>query len=94
MATAQKTDTVLEVEGLSVTIRTPAGPLHAVRDISFDVRLGAVLLLLNETVASLGPTEPEDEEVLDGALELGEDLELLPPVVHDRFEDEIGRAHV
>ena len=49
MATAQKTDTVLEVEGLSVTIRTPAVPLHAVRDISFDVRRGETVCLVGES---------------------------------------------
>ena len=49
MATAQTSNTVLEVDGLSVTIRTPAGPLHAVRDISFDVRRGETVCLVGES---------------------------------------------
>lgn len=49
MATIQTSNTVLEVGGLSVTIRTPAGPLHAVRDISFDVRRGETVCLVGES---------------------------------------------
>ncbi|PWB60747.1 MAG: ABC transporter ATP-binding protein [Bradyrhizobiaceae bacterium] len=40
---------VLEVRDLSVTIATPAGPLHAVRDISFDVRRGETVCLVGES---------------------------------------------
>ncbi len=40
---------VLEVEDLSVTIRTPAGPLHAVRGVSFEVRRGETVCLVGES---------------------------------------------
>jgi peptide/nickel transport system ATP-binding protein len=40
---------LLEVEGLSVNIRTPAGELQAVRDISFDVRRGETVCLVGES---------------------------------------------
>lgn len=42
-------EAVLEVEDLSVTIRTPAGPLHAVRGVSFDVRRGETVCLVGES---------------------------------------------
>ena len=31
---------VLDVQGLTVDIATPRGPLHAVRDVSFQVKRG------------------------------------------------------
>jgi peptide/nickel transport system ATP-binding protein len=40
---------LLEVKGLSVDIRTPSGPLHAVREISFDVRRGETVCLVGES---------------------------------------------
>ena len=40
---------LLEVAGLSVDIRTPAGPLHAVRDLSFDVGRGETVCLVGES---------------------------------------------
>jgi len=49
MAAAQAQPPVLAVEGLSVTIRTPAGPLHAVRDASFDVHRGETVCLVGES---------------------------------------------
>ncbi|MEE2037445.1 ABC transporter ATP-binding protein [Nocardiopsis sp. CT-R113] len=39
----------MEVEGLSVDIRTPEGVAHAVRDVSFTVRSGRTLALLGES---------------------------------------------
>ena len=40
---------LLEVKGLSVDIRTPAGDLQAVRDISFDVARGETVCLVGES---------------------------------------------
>ncbi len=40
---------LLEVRGLSVDIRTPAGDLHAVRDIAFDVGRGEAVCLVGES---------------------------------------------
>jgi peptide/nickel transport system ATP-binding protein len=40
---------LLKVEGLSVDIRTPSGPLHAVRDVSFDVGRGETVCLVGES---------------------------------------------
>jgi peptide/nickel transport system ATP-binding protein len=42
-------DTVLEVEGLDVDIRTERGVLHAVRDVSFSVARGETLCLVGES---------------------------------------------
>ncbi len=40
---------VLDVQGLSVDIATPRGTLHAVRDISFQVRRGETLCIVGES---------------------------------------------
>jgi peptide/nickel transport system ATP-binding protein len=40
---------LLEVKGLSVDISTPAGDLHAVRDVSFDVGRGETVCLVGES---------------------------------------------
>lgn len=42
-------DTLLEVEGLSVDIKTGNGVLHAVRNISFSVKRGETLCLVGES---------------------------------------------
>ena len=42
-------EAVLEVEGLDVDIRTPAGVLHPVRDVSFRVARGETLCLVGES---------------------------------------------
>lgn len=42
-------DIVLDVQGLSVDIATPRGTLHAVRDVSFQVRRGETLCLVGES---------------------------------------------
>ncbi len=40
---------ILAVEGLSVDIATPSGPLHAVRDISFTIGRGEAVCLVGES---------------------------------------------
>ncbi len=40
---------VLDVQGMNVDIATPAGALHAVRDVSFQVRRGETLCLVGES---------------------------------------------
>jgi peptide/nickel transport system ATP-binding protein len=40
---------VLDVQGLNVDIATPSGVLHAVRDVSFQVRRGETLCLVGES---------------------------------------------
>jgi len=42
-------DYALDVQGLKVDIATPAGDLHAVRDVSFQVRRGETLCLVGES---------------------------------------------
>jgi peptide/nickel transport system ATP-binding protein len=42
-------DIVLDVEGLHVDIDTPGGVLHAVRDVSFQVKRGETLCLVGES---------------------------------------------
>ena len=42
-------ETVLEVQGLDVDIRTPGGVLHPVRDVSFRVARGQTLCLVGES---------------------------------------------
>jgi len=42
-------DIVLDVQGLTVDIATPRGSLHAVRDVSFQVRRGETLCLVGES---------------------------------------------
>ncbi len=42
-------ETLLHVDGLSVDIATPRGALHAVRDVSFEVRRGETLCLVGES---------------------------------------------
>ncbi|MBL7494162.1 ABC transporter ATP-binding protein [Frankia sp. AgB1.9] len=40
---------LLEVDGLDVTFRTPAGPVRAARDVSFSVRRGECLAIVGES---------------------------------------------
>jgi peptide/nickel transport system ATP-binding protein len=42
-------DLVLDVQGLHVDIDTPRGPLHAVRDVSFQVARGETLCIVGES---------------------------------------------
>ena len=43
------TDAVLQVQALKVDIETPRGTLHAVRDVSFEVKRGQTLCLVGES---------------------------------------------
>ncbi len=45
----KKGDVVLDVQGLSVDIATSGGALHAVRDVSFQVRRGETLCIVGES---------------------------------------------
>lgn len=40
---------LLEVKNLSVSFDTPAGELHAVRDVSFSLKSGEVLAIVGES---------------------------------------------
>lgn len=42
-------DTLLSVENLSVDIHTPAGDVHAVRDVSFQLHPGEILAIVGES---------------------------------------------
>jgi len=47
--TMNHAEPVLDVQGLKVDIATPRGTLHAVRDVSFQVRRGETLCLVGES---------------------------------------------
>jgi peptide/nickel transport system ATP-binding protein len=79
-------EAVLEVERLSVRIRSPQGDLPAVEDMSFAVGPGRTLCLVGEsgcgktmTALSLLRLQPEAAEIVDGVVRLdGLDLLRLP----------------
>jgi peptide/nickel transport system ATP-binding protein len=48
-AAEMSSEVVLDVQGLEVDIPTPAGVLHPVRDVSFQVRRGETLCLVGES---------------------------------------------
>ncbi|MEV0622027.1 ABC transporter ATP-binding protein [Nonomuraea sp. NPDC050404] len=78
---------VLEVDRLAVDIRTPAGTVRAVREVSFSVRSGETLALLGESGCGKSMTAQAIAGLLDpvahvagGAVRLeGTDLLTLPP---------------
>lgn len=49
MAGAMDPETVLSVRGLSIDYLTRRGPVHAVRNVSFDIRRGETLALIGES---------------------------------------------
>src|SRR5215468_7489779 len=71
-------DPVLEVDGLTVEIRTINGTVRAVNDVSFSARRGETLALLGESgcgksmtaTALVGLLEPV-ADVVEGTAELG-----------------------
>jgi len=80
-------DAVLEVEGLSVDIGTPRGPLRAVRDVSFSVRSGETLCIVGESGCGKSITSLAVMSLLPAAAKrrarklalLGENLLVAPP---------------
>ena len=44
---------VVEVENLSIDYKTPAGPMHAVRDVTFSISRGEVLGLVGDLAAEI-----------------------------------------
>ncbi|WP_101787573.1 ABC transporter ATP-binding protein [Nonomuraea indica] len=78
---------VLEVDGLAVDIRTPAGTVRAVREVSFSVRSGETLALLGESGCGKSMTAQAIAGLLDpvahvagGEVRLdGTDILSLPP---------------
>ncbi|MGJ6962514.1 ABC transporter ATP-binding protein [Streptosporangium sp. G11] len=84
---------VLEVDRLAVDIRTPAGTVRAVREVSFSVRSGETLALLGESGCGKSMTAQAIVGLLDpvahvagGAVRLeGTDLLTLPPARRRRL---------
>ena len=78
---------VLRVEHLSVDIATERGPLHAVRDVSFEVRRGETLCIVGESGCGKSMTSlalmgllPKVAQRQVGRMEfLGEDLKQASP---------------
>ncbi|MFF4522807.1 dipeptide/oligopeptide/nickel ABC transporter permease/ATP-binding protein [Streptomyces bluensis] len=61
----------LVVDGLSVDVRTPAGPVAVVRGVSFAVRSGETLALLGESGCGKSMTAHAVAGLLDAAAEVG-----------------------
>jgi oligopeptide/dipeptide ABC transporter ATP-binding protein len=84
---------VLEVDRLAVDIRTPAGTVRAVREVSFSVRSGETLALLGESGCGKSMTAQAVAGLLDpvahvagGAVRLdGTDLLTLSPAQRRRL---------
>ncbi|MEB8337672.1 ABC transporter ATP-binding protein [Streptomyces endophyticus] len=68
--TATATDTALEVDGLSVDIRTPHGTVRAVDTVSFQARRGRTLALLGESGCGKSMTAQAIVSLLDPAAEV------------------------
>ena len=82
---------VLEVEGLSVEVRTITGTLRAVNEVSFEVRRGETLALLGESgcgksmtaTALVGLLEPV-ADIVGGTAKLGSDTGQVDLIKADR----------
>ena len=80
-------EAILEVDGLGVTIATPAGPLQAVRDIGFTIRRGEAVCLVGESGCGKSMTSLAIMGLLPGAAKrrarrlafAGEDLMAASP---------------
>ena len=78
---------ILQVEGLSVTIPTGRGPLHAVRGITFDVKRGETVCLVGESgcgksmtsLAIMGLLPPRTVRTAKRLAFKGEDLPAATP---------------
>ena len=77
---------LLSVNGLSVVFQTPAGPVHAVNEVSFDVGPGEVLGLVGESGSGKSVTLRAIGRLLAGRAEVtgtvawkGENLLAAPP---------------
>ncbi|WP_244204126.1 dipeptide/oligopeptide/nickel ABC transporter permease/ATP-binding protein [Streptomyces africanus] len=84
---------VLVVDGLSVDVHTPAGPVHVVRRVGFSVRSGETLALLGESGCGKSMTAHAVAGLLDPVAEVvggqvrldGEDLLGLGPRARRRL---------
>jgi peptide/nickel transport system ATP-binding protein len=80
-------DIVLDVQGLHVDIDTPRGPLHAVRDVSFQVARGDTLCLVGESgcgksmtsLAIMGLLPKTARRRTRRLAVLGQDVAAMPP---------------
>jgi oligopeptide/dipeptide ABC transporter ATP-binding protein len=84
---AAEGDNVLEVRGLSIAFRTPAGPVHALRNIDFAIPRGSVVGLVGESgsgkstlaLAIMG-LMPGNATLKSGSIRFGDiDLRALKP---------------
>src|SRR5690242_7010323 len=84
---SQADDNVIEVRGLSVEFRTPAGSVHALRSIDFNIPRGSVVGLVGESgsgkstlaLAIMG-LMPENAVLNNGSIHFGDiDLRALKP---------------
>ncbi|MHC5262158.1 ABC transporter ATP-binding protein [Streptomyces sp. UC4497] len=75
--TATATRTALEVDGLSVDIRTPTGTVRAVDKVTFSARRGRTLALLGESGCGKSMTAQAIVSLLDPAAEVSAGRVLL-----------------
>ncbi|WP_327661415.1 MULTISPECIES: ABC transporter ATP-binding protein [unclassified Streptomyces] len=75
--TATATRTALEVDGLSVDIRTPHGTVRAVDEVTFSARRGRTLALLGESGCGKSMTAQAIVSLLDPAAEVSAGRVLL-----------------